>query len=168
MIIIILVILVLIFSGIAIFTPAGIGRNLGIGILGAALVAVIGLTMANDLNHVGMHQVKTTESQRLASLTSGKRSTIARKKLGNGTEQVVIYRPVGQKVTKTPLAHTTTTINRRQTLAKVTVTTGRWRFNNGLYRWLFGLTHEDGQVANRRYVFTIPNNWRIVPASKHQ
>lgn len=123
MIIPILVILVLVFSGIAIFTPAGTGRNLGVIIVGFALIALIGLTMSNDLNHVGMHQQASTTTVRLKSLTASGPATIAEQPLGNGTEKIVVYRLANNAVKRTPVAHTTTTIDRRGSRSKVTLTT---------------------------------------------
>lgn len=166
MIILILVILVLVFSEIAIFTPAGTGRNLGVIIVGFALIALIGLTMSNDLNHVGMHQQASTTTVRLKSLTASGPATIAEQPLGNGTEKIVVYRLANNAVKRTPVAHTTTTIDRRGSRSKVTLTTKKWRFNNALYRWLFNLTSEEGQVASRKYNFVIPTTWRVISASK--
>ncbi|WP_288530668.1 DUF4811 domain-containing protein [uncultured Secundilactobacillus sp.] len=165
MIILILVILVLVFSGIAIFTPAGTGRNLGVIIVGLALIALIGLTMSNDLSHVGMHQQTSTTTVQLKSLTASGPATIAEHPLGNGTEKIVVYRSSNNAVKRTPVAHTTTTID-RGSRSQVTITTKKWRFNNALYRWLFNLTNEEGQVASRKYNFVIPTTWRVISASK--
>lgn len=165
MIIILLTILVLLFSALAIFAPTGTIRNVSIGLVGLILVLLTGLTMANDLNHFGMHQQTEITTEGVTSLSGGKPETIAEKRIGTADEKLVVYRTNKRvKPQKTTLKNTKTTISRStDKRAMVKITTDRWVYNNGVYRWLFALTNEEEQIASRQYQFILPKNWRKVP-----
>lgn len=162
MILILLVIATLVFSGAMIFGRNGLVRSLTV-IVSFLVIAggLIGL-VGNDNYHWGMHQVTTTRIQDLTPVRS-KQAALLIKPLGHGSERVVTYRVNGAtKSSRTPSDTVTTTKLTRGRNAQVQLATTRWQYDSDFMKKLFALGTGATEVVNRQFIFTIPTTWQTV------
>lgn len=162
MMIIMLILATFVFAGAMIFGHTGLQRTLTVIISFAVIAVSLAALVLNDNYHWGMHQVKTTQIQDLTPLKTTQ-AALGIRKLGTGSEQLVVYRLKDQTKPVTTTAATTTKI---KTItgqpAQVQITTTRWQYQNHFTKVLFSLGKDQAPVINRQYLFTIPKNWRSV------
>ena len=162
MTLILLVLFVFIFSYLMIFKPNSLRRTIEILISFVVIAAcLIGLVL-NDNYHWGMHEVTTTKTVSLTPLES-KRAAIGIRRLGTGSERVILYRNAAMptKTTVTSTDKTTTSIKNGAT-AQVQIKTMRWQYKNHWARVFFALGNHTSKLAQRHYAFTLPSTWHTV------
>ncbi|WP_048000449.1 DUF4811 domain-containing protein [Lactiplantibacillus herbarum] len=162
MIIVLLIIATFVFAGTMIFSPGGLGRTITVIISGLIIAISLAALMLNNNYHWGLHQVTTTRSQSLVPLKSPE-AALGLKKLGTGSEHVIVYRVAGKSTSVHTVAATTTkTKLTTGTPARVQIKTTRWRFQNHFTKLMFSLGNRSLPVVQRQYRFTIPKTWHVV------
>ena len=163
MILILLILFVFIFSWLMIFVPQGLNRSIGNTISFIVIAGCLIAIVLNDNYHWGMHQVTTTKTETLLPLKN-QQTALGVKKLGTGSEKVVVYRTSVEpkKIQHTSATLTTTASLKTGTPATVKTVTTRWRYQGHWSEVFFGLGQKDGRLSKRHYTFTMPNTWRTI------
>ncbi|WP_125580795.1 DUF4811 domain-containing protein [Levilactobacillus cerevisiae] len=134
----------------------------GLGLL--LLVAMATLMIGNDNWHWGMHQVTTTTTVKIASISpSNKVNLLVYQPIRQANkERVYVYQLAGQ----TAQRHTAASVKLRNRVryqavrqAKLTTATTRWTYNNDAWRWLFSWTGQHHNLVRRQNTFTLPTSW---------
>lgn len=162
MIISLLILATFVYAGFMIFSPAGFKRTLWIAVSFIVIAGSLIALILNDNYHWGMRQVSTTRVQKLAPLQSKQRA-LGIKRLGTGSERVILYRTASQpeKIQKTSTQSTTTTLKTGQS-AQVKITTTHWAYRNHLAKVCFSLGKDNHQFASRHYTFQYPTTWHTI------
>lgn len=162
MIIILLIFATFVFAGFMIFGHRGPLRTsfnvVSFIVIAGSLIALVG----NDNYHWGMHQVTQTQIQNLSPVRSPQAALMV-KRLGTGSERVVVYRLADATKTRRTVAdiHTTTKFVTGSP-AQLQITTTSWQFRSHWSKLLFELGNRQTQVSHRQYLFTTPKNWQTV------
>jgi len=162
MIIVLLILATFVFAGMMIFSPGGTRRTVSVIISGLVIAFSLLALMLNNNYQWGLRKVTTTRSETLVPLKSPE-AALGLKKLGSGSEHVIVYRVQGKTTsTHTVAATTTKTKLTTGTPAQVQIKTTRWRFQNHFTEVMFSLGNRSLPVVQRQYHFTVPQAWHVI------
>ncbi|MFD1671508.1 DUF4811 domain-containing protein [Agrilactobacillus yilanensis] len=173
-------ILIILFIGLIAFivgllfldTPKSQWTVGGLGLLVLSTAAL--LMIGNDNWHWGMHQTTTTTTTKITSVS------------GQTQLPLLVYQPLKKSTTERVYIYQNRTSQKRQltqanlkttnkvlyqstaTQAKLVTTTKKWRYNQGLWRWLFENTGKHHELIARTNTFILPTTWTTLSYAQSQ
>ncbi|WP_125703870.1 DUF4811 domain-containing protein [Lacticaseibacillus daqingensis] len=159
MILVIMALAAIAYFFVAVLTPHGPRRRLGVTLLGALLILCALGIAANDATHFGFKTVTQTRTTPLVGTPSATTLTTHRV----GTAVAVRYRtnPLTTTVKQVTPSATVTTKIRRGPQAHVTTTDRVLAYNGKWAAFLFAWSGQAGQRLHRTVTFTVPSGWQI-------
>lgn len=131
-------------------------------------LSIAGITL-HDYSHYGMKAKVQTHTTTLSSSTSPKLPMLLYQPLGNGTEKIYLYKTSDKQ--KKPQAIKTDKMKAEVKSAnapKLKIITSRYTYKNNWNKILFGIFGRDNELKERKYVFYVPKNWKVLSIKQAQ
>ena len=126
-------------------------------------LCILGI-VAHDYNHWGMKTETQISKQNLASSANPNLPLLLYQPLGNGTEKVYLYKTSDEqkKPKAIKLDKVSTEIKHSAAQANLQIETTRYVYRDNFIRIMFGVFSHNNELKQRKYIFTIPSNWKVI------
>lgn len=125
-------------------------------------LCILGI-VAHDYNHWGMKTETQISKQSLVSSATPNLPLLLYQPLGNGTEKVYLYKTNNEqkKPNAIKLDKVSTEI-KHSAQANLQIETTRYVHRDNFSRIMFGVFSHNNELKQRKYIFTIPSNWKVI------
>lgn len=126
-------------------------------------LCILGI-VAHDYNHWGMKTETQISKQSLVSSATPNLPLLLYQPLGNGTEKVYLYKTNNEqkKPNAIKLDKVSTEIKHSAAQANLQIETTRYVHRDNFSRIMFGVFSHNNELKQRKYIFTIPSNWKVI------
>lgn len=125
-------------------------------------LCILGI-VAHDYNHWGMKTETQISKQSLVSSATPNLPLLLYQPLGNGTEKVYLYKTNNeQKKPKAIKLDKVSTEIKHSAQANLQIETTRYVYRDDFSRIMFGIFAHNNELKQRKYIFTIPSNWKVI------
>lgn len=125
-------------------------------------LCILGI-VAHDYNHWGMKTETQISKQNLVSSANPNLPLLLYQPLGNGTEKVYLYKTSDeQKKPKAIKLDKVSTEIKHSAQANLQIETTRYVYRDNFIRIMFGVFSHNNELKQRKYIFTIPSNWKVI------
>ncbi len=138
----------------------------------ALFILSLVLLVSNEYSHFGMEKVTSEKVYQIQSVQK-KSNMLLKKELGtNGKEDVYIYRTPETATTKKPKT-TKVDVNVKNVVktgnydnATLTKKTTSWKYKNGFYSFLFGISQNNNEFVKQTNTFKVGNDWLVLSTTQ--
>lgn len=126
-------------------------------------LCILGI-VAHDYNHWGIKTETQISKQNLVSSANPNLPLLLYQPLGNGTEKVYLYKTSDEqkKPKAIKLDKVSTEIKHSAAQANLQIETTRYVHRDNFSRIMFGVFSHNNELKQRKYIFTIPSNWKVI------